>query len=56
MYPDVRTETTCTCRICGRVIKWERSRLFWTGDGTIRTCSKGVEPHEAPAKRKEVTP
>lgn len=38
------------CAICGKVVTYARSRLFWSTDpenpGTFRTCSKGTLPHE----------
>jgi hypothetical protein len=43
-------EDTVACRICGKVIPYSKSRLFWVGNGTIRTCSKGNRPHTRSGK------
>jgi hypothetical protein len=38
------------CVVCGKLVPYERSRLFWSPDGTYRTCSKGTIPHEQKKK------
>jgi hypothetical protein len=51
LLTDERTEETVKCRVCGRVVPFEKSRLFWgPGGGTVRTCAKGIAPHRPPAR------
>jgi hypothetical protein len=33
------------CAVCRVPVRYSKSRLFWTGDGTIRTCQSGNRPH-----------
>lgn len=47
LLPDARTQTEVRCRVCGKWISISRSRLFFVGEGTVRTCKKGLEPHKA---------
>lgn len=44
-----RPEDYIACRVCGRAVLYARSRLFWVGEGTVRTCSAGLDDHTAPA-------
>jgi hypothetical protein len=36
---------TVACVVCGTVIAYARSRLFWVSGGTVRTCKRGLVPH-----------
>jgi hypothetical protein len=38
---------TIPCAVCGRVVKYSATRLFWLkdGGGTVRTCKRGLTPH-----------
>ena len=33
------------CVVCGKVVPYRLSRLFFVKGGTIRTCGKGTFPH-----------
>ena len=50
LLPDVRTDTHVDCRVCGKTVTFRQSRLFFIGDGTVRTCKKGLAPHTEKGK------
>jgi hypothetical protein len=48
-------EDTVACAICGKVVPYSKSRLFFVTDGkgqsgTIRTCQQGDGPHHRKGK------
>lgn len=47
---------TVKCRVCGVWLPYEKSRMFWLGGGTVRTCKKGLEPHVAGRKKASAKP
>lgn len=44
-FEDERTDDKVRCRICGKWVPFEKSRLFYS-NGTFRTCEKGDRQHE----------